>query len=121
MSGSSLKKVSLLDDQRKFNKLCQKINKDYKCVEAFGCDTCQNVCPAQIFNEVQLLMNCKGLYMGEAYRLTQRASLEENKALEIIRGIAEGRLQYYPEKCPWCGRYFPKEESLCKNSENLEK
>lgn len=76
--------IDLLRNPKSFNKLCQKINKDYKCGDLYMCTVC---CPAYIFRETQRLIDSKGMSLGDAYRGTQRMSLTEEEKRKIIREI----------------------------------
>lgn len=110
-----MKTYHLLSDQKLFNKICRKINSDYNCADAFACSIS---CPAWIMNEAQMLMNCKGLTLGEAYRMTQRGSLEMNDALKVIREIKEGK-RFYPESCPLCKRLFERRSDEENNDKSI--
>lgn len=77
---------SFLRDVKSFNKLCAKINRDYKCGDLYMCTVC---CPAYIFRETQRLIDSKGMAIGDAYRGTQRVSLTEEEKRKIVREILE--------------------------------
>lgn len=79
---------NLLRDVKSFNKLCQKINKDYRCGDLYMCTVC---CPAYIFKEAQRLLDFKGLTLGDAYRGTQRVSLTTEEKRKIVREILRER------------------------------
>lgn len=78
----------LLRDEKTFNKLCQKINKDFRCQDLYMCNVC---CPLWIAREVELAMNEKKMSMGEAYRSSTRASLSDEEKRKILKAIFEER------------------------------
>jgi len=75
--------IDLLRNPKYFQKLCQKINKDYKCKQLYLC----RGCPANIFRETQRLMDMKNLSLGDAYRSQERISFTDEERREILKDI----------------------------------
>jgi len=84
--GSSLKaqrvKLELLSDDRSLAKFCAKNDKEFGCKAAFMCGVS---CPLWIANEVQMLVNEKGMTIGEAHRACLRAYVDPTIEHDIIR------------------------------------
>lgn len=86
-----MQNVSLLRDPRLFNKLCQKINRDFGCKDAHMCNV---ACPVWIFRETEYLMNSKGMTLGEAYRACLRAELTEKEKRAVIKDYMQEQKEY---------------------------
>ena len=87
--------VTLLRDNKKFRKLCTRLNKDFGCKSAFGCSI---ACPLWIAKEIEWLINIKGMTLGEAYKATIRSFVgnEDDKMKIFVEAIK--REKDYPEK-----------------------
>jgi len=96
-------RVCILEDQRLLRKFCEAMDRHYRCKRYFG--TSRNsygqclACPLATAEQVNYLINLKGLPMGEAVKATLRAPVSEVERWEIMRGVAEGG-EPYPELKP---------------------
>jgi len=89
------RKSDILLKPREMDKFCKRMDRDFGCKKAFGCNL---VCPLWLAREVEWLMNNKGVTMKEAYRSTVRSYVgTEEEKRQILLDAVEGN-NIYPEK-----------------------
>ena len=86
--------VLLLRNSKLSNKLCKRLNTDFGCKSAFGCNL---ACPLWIAAQIEMLMNSKGMTLGEAYKATIRMFVgnDEDKMKILVEAIKKEK--EYPE------------------------
>jgi hypothetical protein len=89
-----MKQIYILRDQKLLRKFCNLRDRDFKCRSAFKCGT--QICGVDQLNQVEYLMNIKGMSLGEAYKASISSSLGE-AGPEIIQELGKPKREY-PEK-----------------------
>jgi len=86
------KRVSVRDHKSR-NKFCDRMDRIFGCRGAYLCNIS---CPFYLWYEVVLLMDSKNLPLGEAFRLSLRASIGKGERQEIFRDTLENKGKDYP-------------------------
>lgn len=74
--------ISILKEERSFNKFCQFENRIFGCQASYGCRV---ACPLWRAREVEYLINEKGMTIGEAHKASIREELTKDEAVDAIR------------------------------------
>lgn len=77
------------------SKFCAWANRTFGCRDCYMCNV---ACPLYLWAEAIRLMDEKNLPMGEACRLSCRASIAREDGRKIIREAVEGKEKEYPPK-----------------------
>lgn len=80
-------------NQKSRSKFCACVNRIFGCRDIYMCGV---ACPLHLWGEVIRLMDEKNLHMGEAVRLSCRASIAREDGRKIIRESIEGKEKTYP-------------------------
>ena len=86
--------VSIIKDQKYFNKFCVKMNGTFGCKEAFSIHGECLTCPLWLAREVEYGMNEKGMTLGEALKASLRGAIPEEDALKIIGAYMKPKKEY---------------------------
>ena len=81
------KRVDLLNDEFSFAKFCSKENRAFQCKDNYMCTVS---CPLFRARQVQMLVNEKGMTIGEAHRASLHQAIDEKLAKKIIREAVTG-------------------------------
>jgi len=83
-------RISIRDNKER-NKFCIRQNKDYGCRDAYMCNVS---CPIWHWHQTIILMDSKNLSFGEAYRLSERVSVEPEERRKIFRDRIGSKKEY---------------------------
>ena len=89
-----VRQISIRDNKSR-NKFCIRQNKDYGCRDAYMCHVS---CPLWHWHQIILLMDSKNLPFGEAYRLSERVSIEPEDRRKVFRDRIGSKEEYPRER-----------------------
>jgi hypothetical protein len=86
--------VSIIKEEKYFNKFCVKMNRIFGCKEAFSIQGTCMTCPLWIAREAEWGMNEKGMTLGEAIKAAMREPIQKEEARKIIGSYMKPKKEY---------------------------